>query len=94
MYKEECIEDSEEAEMSSQFLRIHKSQPIDLTQHLERYVHTLPIVGFNSGRYDLNLIKTYLLPYLIRNKEQETFGIKKRTTLYFSSVEMYNFSTL
>ena len=76
-YKDECIEDSEEADMSTQFLRIQKNQLIDLKQHLERYINTLPVFGFNSGRYDLNLIKSYLIPYLIRDKEQETSVIKK-----------------
>ena len=51
-YGDECIEDSEEADMSTQFLRIQKNQLIDLKQHLERYVNTLPVLGFNSGRYD------------------------------------------
>ena len=38
--KYECIEDSEEADMSTQFLQIQKkNQPIDLKQHLERYVN-------------------------------------------------------
>ena len=76
-YKDECIEDSEEADMSTQFLRIQKNQLIDLKQHLERYINTLTVFGFNSGRYDLNLIKSYLIPYLIRDKEQETSVIKK-----------------
>ena len=76
-YEDECIEDLEEADMSIQFLRIQKNQLIDLKQHLERYVNTLPVFGFNSGRYDLNLIKSYLIPYLIRDKEQETSVIKK-----------------
>ena len=76
-YEDECIEDSEEADMSTQFLRIQKNQLIDLKQHLERYMNTLPVFGFNSGRYDLNLIKSYLIPYLIRDKEQETSVIKK-----------------
>ena len=48
-----------------------------MKQHLERYVNTLPVFGFSSGRYDLNLIKSYLIPYLIRDKEQETFVNKK-----------------
>ena len=39
-YEDECIEDSEEADMSTQFLRIQKNQLIDLKQHLERYVNT------------------------------------------------------
>ena len=62
--------------MSTQFLRIQKNQIIDLKQHLERYVNILPVSGFNSGEYDLNLIKSYLIPYLIRDKEQETSFIK------------------
>ena len=76
-YEDECIEDSEEADMSTQFLRIQKNQLIDLKQRLERYVNTLPVFGFNSGRYDLNLIKSYLILYLIRDKEQKTSVIKK-----------------
>ena len=76
-YEDECIEDSEEADMSTQFLRIQKSQLIALKQHMERYVITFPVFGFNSGRYDLNLIKSYLILYLIRDKEQETSVIKK-----------------
>ena len=48
-----------------------------MKQHLEKYVNTLPVFGFNSGRYDLNWIKSYLTPYLIRDKEQETSYMKK-----------------
>ena len=62
---------------STQFLRIQKNQLIDLKQHLERYVNTLPVFGFNSGRYDLNKIKSYLIPYLICDKEIEPAVIKK-----------------
>ena len=48
-YEDECIEDSEEADLSTQFLRIQKNQLIGLKQHLERYVNTLPVFGFTSG---------------------------------------------
>ena len=58
-------------------MRIQKNQFIDLKQHLERYVNTLPVFGVNSSRYDLNLIKSYLFLCLIRDKEQETSVIKK-----------------
>ena len=60
-YEDESIEDSEEADMSTQLLRLQKNQLIDLKQHLERCVNTLPVFGFNSGRYDLNLILPNLL---------------------------------
>ena len=76
-YKDECIKVSEEADMSTQFLWIQKNQLIVLKQHLERYVNTLPVFGFNNGRYDLTFIKSYLIHYLIRDKEQETSVIKK-----------------
>ena len=76
-YEDESIEDTEETDMSTQFLRMQKNQLIDLKQNLERYVNTLPVFGFNSGRYDLNLIKSYLIPYLINDKEAEPIVIKK-----------------
>ena len=47
---------------SSQFLQIQKNQLIDLQECLEHYCNVLPVFGFNSAKYDLNLIKSYLLP--------------------------------
>ena len=82
-YEDECIEDTEETDMSTQFLRMQKNQLIDLKQNLERYVNTLPVFGFNSGRYDLNLIKSYLIPYLIDDKEAEPMVIKKANNFIF-----------
>ena len=76
-YEIECIEDTEEIDKSTQFLRMQKKQLIDLKQNLERYVNTLLVFGFNSGRYYLNLIKSYLIPYLINDKEAEPMVIKK-----------------
>ena len=58
-------EEDDEADMSTQFLQIQKNQLLDLQQQFERYVNTLPVLRFNSGKYDLNLIKSYLLPYFI-----------------------------
>ena len=76
-YDDECIENEEETDASTHFLRIQKNQLIDLMQHLERYTNTLPVFGFNSGRYDINVIKSYLIPYLIKEKEIEPSVIKK-----------------
>ena len=76
-YEDECIENEEETDASTHFLRIQKNQLIDLMQHLERYTNTLTVFGFNSGRYDINLIKSYLIPYLIKEKEIEPSVIEK-----------------
>ena len=53
-YEDDCKEDTEETDKSTQFLRLQKNQLFDLNQNLERYVNTLSVFGFNSGRYDLN----------------------------------------
>ena len=76
-FEDECIEEEEEADMSTQFLQIQKNQLLDLQQHFERYINTLPVFGFNSGKYDLNLIKSYLLPYLIHERHIQPTVIKK-----------------
>ena len=70
-YEDECIEGTEETDMPTLFLRMQKNQLIDLKQSLERYVNKLTVIGFNRGRYDLKLIKSYLIPYLINDKEAE-----------------------
>ena len=53
---------------STQFLQIQGKQSIDLQELLERYSNVLLIIGFNSAIYDLNLIKSYLLPILANER--------------------------
>ena len=67
-----CFEDdNEEKDASTQFLQMQKNQLIKLQEHLERYCNVLPVFGFNSAKYDINLIKTYLLPILINERNME-----------------------
>ena len=70
------IAEEEEIDMSTQYLQNQKNQLLEL-QHFESYVSILPVFGFNSGRYDLNLIKSYLLPYLIHERDIQPTVIKK-----------------
>ena len=44
---------------------------------MERYCNVLPVFGFNSAKYDLNLIKSYLLPILVNERDIEPTVIKK-----------------
>ena len=62
MLQDEC---DNEICASTQFLHIQKNQIIDLQEPLERYCNVLPVFGFNNAKYDLNLIKSYLLPILV-----------------------------
>ena len=56
---------------------MQKNHLLDLQQHFERYVITLPVFVFNSGKYDLNLIKSFLLPYLIHERDIQSTVIEK-----------------
>ena len=62
---------------STQFLQIQKNQLIDLQECLERYCNVLPVFGFNSAKYDLNLIKFYLLPIFVNERDIKPTVIKK-----------------
>ena len=62
---------------STQFLQIKKSQLTDLQESLVRYCNVLPVFGFNSAKYDLNLIKSYLLPIFVKERNIEPTDIKK-----------------
>ena len=67
---------------SIQFLQIQKNQLIDLQESLERYCNVLPVFGFNSAKYDLNLIKSYLLPILVNKRNIEPTVIKKANQFF------------
>ena len=72
-----CILGEEEKDLSTQYLQMQKNQSIDLQEHFERYCNVLPVFGFNSAKYDKNLIKSYLLPVLVNERGFEPAVIKK-----------------
>ena len=39
-----------------------------LEEKLNAYIQELPVLGFNSGKYDLNASKEFLFPYLIKHQ--------------------------
>ena len=60
-------ETGEEVEEDSNSTRERRELKIlsNLRQDFENYYSTIPVFGFNSSRYDLNLIKEYLLHHLL-----------------------------
>ena len=62
---------------STQFLEIQKNQLFDVQESLELYCNDVPVFGFNSAKYDLNLITSCLLPILINERDIEPTAIKK-----------------
>ena len=64
--------------ISSRYKKTHLN---DLQDSLERYCNVLHVFGFNSAKYDLNFIKSYLLPILINERDIEPTVIKKANQL-------------
>ena len=56
---------------------MQKNQLIELQEHLQRYCNVLPVFGFDSAKYDINLTKSFLLPILINERNMEPTAIKK-----------------
>ena len=64
-------------QFSSKFLNQRKRDFLNLQETLDNYISTFPVFGFNSARYDLNLIKSYSIPILIKEKGLQPRVIKK-----------------
>ena len=65
-FVDDCLVEEEEKDLSTQFLQMQKNHLFDLNEQFELYCNVLPVFGFNSAKYDINLIKSYLLPILIK----------------------------
>ena len=65
-----------------------------LLDQLFSWLHQLPVIGFNSGKYDLNMIKRSFVPLLISNnaaviKRQNTYMCLYTDTLKFVDICNY-----
>ena len=77
IFVDDCIVEKEKKYLSTQFLQMQKNQLFDLQEHFERYCNVLPAFGFNSAKYDIILITSYLLPILVNEQDIEPTVIKK-----------------
>ena len=57
-----------EQEFFRKFLNQRKRDLLNLQEYLDNYLSTFPVFGFNTAKYDLNLIKSFLIPILIKEK--------------------------
>ena len=76
-FLDDCIVEEEEKHLATQFLQMQKHQLIDLQDHFEHYCNVLPVFGFNSAKYDNILMKSYLIPYLVNERDIEPTVVSK-----------------
>ena len=77
-------DEEEEAENGKKTVNPYKT----LENQLQVWLHQLPVVGFNSGRYDLNAIKKFFVPLLIHNNAAV---IKRHNTYMCLSTDQLKF---
>ena len=75
-FVDDCIVE-EQKHLSGQLLQMQKNQLFDLQELSEPCCNVLPVFGFNSAKYNNILIKSYLLPSLVNEREIEHAVIKK-----------------
>ena len=76
-FVDDCIVEEKEEDFSTQFLQRQKNQLIGIQEHFERYCNVFPVFGFNSAKYDINLMKSYLLLILVNERDVEPTVIRK-----------------
>ena len=76
---------------------MQKNQLIDLEEHFERYCNVLPVFGLNSANYDINPIKSYLLPIFVNERDIEPTDIKKANqfvSFKFGDIQLFDIMNL
>ena len=60
-----------------------------------QWVNQAPVIGFNSGKYDLNMVKEYFVKEICYNKEDEcdedVFAAKKENNYLFFTTHKFKF---
>ena len=61
----------------------------------KKWVNQVPVIGFNSGKYDLNMVKKYFVKNKACNKEDEcnedVFAAKKESDYMFLTASKFIF---
>ena len=82
--EEEEEEEAEEEEAENGKKTVNPYETLE--KQLQAWLHQLPVIGFNSGHYDLNVVKKILIPYLLKNGENQ-FVIKRQNTFMCLSTD-------
>ena len=62
-----------------------------LEKQLQTWLRQLPVIGFNSGHYDLNVVKKFFIPYMLKGNDKTRFVIKRQNTFMCLSTKNLKF---
>lgn len=62
-----------------------------LKLEMEKYCEQIICIGFNSAKYDINLIKSYLIKHLQLDSSKSTLTVKRNNSYACISTPMFKF---
>ena len=69
--------------------------PGEVKKQWKQWVNQVPVISFNSGKYDLNMVKEYFVKEISYNKEDEcsedVFAAKKENNYMFLTTSKFKF---
>ena len=69
--------------------------PGEVKEQWRQRVHQVPVIGFNSGKYNLNMVKEYFVKEVSYNKEDEcnedVFAAKKENYFMLLTTSKFKF---
>ena len=69
--------------------------PGEVKEQWRQWVNQVPVIGFNSGKYDLNMVKEYFVKKIAYNKEdgcnEDVFAAKKENNYMFLTTSKFKF---
>ena len=84
-WDEEEEEEEEEEENGKKTVNPCKT----LEKQLQTWLRQLPVIGFNSGHCDLNVVKKFFIPYMLKGNDKTRFVIKRQNTfMCFSTTNL------
>ena len=91
-FEEEEDSSEDERDDIDQEVQKKKSHPlVKIYGEMETYMCQVPVIGFNSAKYDLNLIKRYIAKYLNLHEDSGAFVIKKNNAYTCIATESLKF---
>ena len=69
--------------------------PVEVKKEWKQWVNQVPVIGFNSGKYDLNMEKEYFVKEISYNKDgkcnEDVFAAKKENDYMFLTTSKFKF---
>ena len=83
--------EEQDTEDTHLYVQIMKKKIEQISNRFDLYCAQLPVLGFNSAKYDLNLVKRYICRHLYMHEDEHAYTIKKNNAYFCIANEHFRF---